>query len=64
MKVGDFLEWLAGAAFVVGTLLATHRAWTAVLVGALVLTYFAQCFSDHPVKVTRPRWLHRKKADS
>jgi hypothetical protein len=61
MKVGDILEWLAAAAFVVAANLATHLAWPAVAVAGAFLVYFAQCYSTHPVtlpKLARPQWLH------
>lgn len=49
MRVGDILEWFAGAAFVAGAYLATSLTWTAVIAFALVLAYFGQR--------QRPAWL-------
>ena len=58
MRVGDLLEWLAGAAFVGGAYLATTLAWPAVLVGGAFLIYQAQCHGTTPFpKVQRPGWL-------
>ena len=67
VRIGDVLEWLAGAAFTVSAYLATQLAWTAVAVAGVCLAYFAQCYSTHPVRISRPRWLRlpkRKQAES
>ena len=52
MKVGDILEWLAGAAFTASAYLATHAAWATLIVAGVALAYFAQCYASHAI--TRP----------
>lgn len=52
MRVGDILEWLAGAAIVVAVYLATGLAWPPLVAAGFVLAYEAQCWAGHPL----PRW--------
>ena len=59
MRVGDLLEWFAAAAFIAAAYLATNLAWPSVLVAALALTYFAQCYADQSIKRPRPRLRSR-----
>lgn len=44
MRIGDVLEWLAGAAAVTATYLGSHQLWAAFAGGAVVLAYQAQCY--------------------
>ena len=45
LRVGDVLEWVAGAAAAVGAYFATRLAWPALIVVAVFLIYQAQCYS-------------------
>ena len=65
MKVGDMLEWLAGALFVVATYLLVigSNVGPPLLVAGLFLTYQAQCWAAHPLKwrLRRPKLKLRRR---
>ncbi len=60
MKVGDLLEWCAGAAAITATYLGSGRLWAAFGAGAVIVFYEAQCYGAQSFpwpKVQRPGWL-------
>jgi hypothetical protein len=59
MKIGDALEWFAGAAFVTAAAVGLSLAWAFVVAG-VSLAYFGQCYGATAFpRVSRPRWLRR-----
>lgn len=66
MRVGDVLEWVAGALGVTAAYVGSHQAWAAFATGAVVVFYQAQCYAKHGFpwpQLSRPAWLQRKRAE-
>lgn len=53
MRVGDILEWLAGAALVAAAYLATGLAWPPLVAAGIVLAYEAQCHAHLELRALR-----------
>ena len=54
MKLGDLLEWLAGAALTNGVYVLAGRAGAAISCAAC-LAYFAQCYGATRLPFGRPQ---------
>jgi len=54
MKLGDVLEWIAGATVVAGAWAGTTSHWSLAIpafAGAVFLGYEAQCYGSHQIAI-------------
>ena len=63
MKVGDLLEWIAAAAFVVAGYLWLHSIALALAILGVCLVYFGQCLASTELpRLRRPQIVQFVKA--
>lgn len=62
MRLGDVLEWLAAGALVAAGYLWKHSIPLALVIAAVGLAYFGQCYGAQ--KLSIPKFWTRKQIDS